>query len=217
MAEELSLSEESAIFFLELGRAMAGWSRIEDDLLTIASICYGDSNFRLLREGFYAVDNMRAKTAFVDAAVTVKFAGTPHLADWGILKPRVDKWAAQRNMLAHHPTFVYHDAPAGRRYALVPRRPPEDTHPSQDGPPAGSKCLRDVAQVRARFEGASHTLRNFAVRLLGKPAPPLEPAEPEGKTPTLARLRRQSYAALSTPPRSLRGKVGSCTGLVFLP
>lgn len=187
--------EEHIAFYHAIGIAVTAWSHVENELFHVALGCFAPCKPEQVGSGFYAIENFRSKLAFVDRVFQATSAKKEFLADWTILANHVQGLSSKRNALAHSRVIVFPEAPAGRRYAIMPNvfaTPKKKT--ASHLPPVGSLCVRDVDLIAKQFFKASARLSNLYARMIKAEGMPEELVRQEAQALSLAQLRRQIYA-----------------------
>ncbi len=202
MGLNLTLSEETILFYFKTGTALAAWVNVEVALWHIADKCL-DGPTDTLAPGYVAIENFRAKLAFVNKMVLARFPQPKLVNKWIQARDRTVSISKARNKLAHYTAVSFPNARQGRRLALCPTVIGPTNLAGQRTPPPGTLALRDIVQVQLRFDAVQGILLNF-LALLDYPHPALrqELAEQDIRPPTLAQLKRQIHKALAPPPES---------------
>lgn len=214
----MNISEESAIFWHELGLAISQWTFVESGIFKVVSTCVSRDDRAALGYAMFAIENFRSKLAFADAIMERKIADEKHLAEWQSLSDRIRRLAAKRNNLAHYRVVLYEDERPGRRVVIekwpadrrMPKGPEEITTAAQlkkvmtPRPKESALSVRDVAAIRSEFFRAARLLDNLHAALKGLPIPYKEASAPVGSPPTIRELRNQIREALELPQKPSR-------------
>ncbi len=188
-------AEEHLAFHYAIGSAITQWSHIEHGLFLVSLRCFSPCRPESVASGFFAIENLRSKLAFVHRVFQTSLYADEYWAEWNTLQSHVQNLAKRRNALAHGRLMIYVNAPAGRRCALVPISWDEPKIKAKEGhPPTGSICLRDIDLYSKQFSRASLRLQSLYFRMSGDEDLLGEHAQQEPQPLTLAQLRRQIYS-----------------------
>ncbi len=193
-------SEESILFHMAIGHAVAQWAHVENGLYNVATTAFGGDS-PSLGPAFHAIENLRTKIAFVGEAVSHSAAFTDLQPEWAKVRDLVSSLASsKRNKIAHCRTIGYPAAEEGRRYAIVPISYKVSKFKNKKaGPPSGSMCVSDIDQAARQFAMAANLLFDLKARAEGLPEPYGELSRQEPPRQTLAQLARQMRAMLPQP------------------
>ena len=159
-----------------------------------------------LQVGFFAIENFRSKLTYCDNILTERFHTTPGFERWEQVRARVEALSRKRNQLAHQTVMTYPGGPVGRRTAILnwkasfyssPKLAPKGTRGK--GPPSGSLCVRDLAQLRFEFRATMHAIRNIRALVNGEPADYRLELESAAPAPSLTKLFKDFTAKISAP------------------
>lgn len=104
----MRFAQEEAIFYHELGKAIAQWSSVEFSLCRATAVCFMDrdiaktvSKFSDFYLGFFSIENFRSKLQFSDVIIRRGLHSTEDIAEWNNLHGRLESLSKVRNHLAH--------------------------------------------------------------------------------------------------------------------
>jgi hypothetical protein len=196
----MNAREESVAFYYELGRAITAWAHVELALFWVVSTCFTKHDNGRAAIGFFSIENFRAKLQFADHVFAAKHGGTKHVKTWTGFVAKMRKLSKRRNKLAHLCVIGYPLAPAGRRWALIPRiqkNPRPQDRPGE--PPPDAMCICDVHHAGRQFSALAFALEAFYYRIVRKPNPLPESFARAGDPPTIHNLTPRIRAALYGP------------------
>lgn len=182
--------EENIAFHMAIGQAVSQWAHVENGLFNICVTAFKGSPPKVLGASFHAIDNFRTKLGFTDSAIQQSKAFSEVLADWAIIRDHVRGLSTTRNKIAHCRTIVYPDAPAGRRYAIVPISYKGAKKQSAMAlAPSGSLCVKDIDLASRQFSRASNCLLGLMAKVQGHHWPPGESSQQEPQPRSLVEIR----------------------------
>jgi hypothetical protein len=176
-------SIETAQMFEMIGRAITGWSFVEERLSAIFMVCTTDVVARpeggldfgevsVSQAVFFAVESFRGKLNLVDAAVSARLHEGDQWAldlnaEWRRLHDKARKLSLKRNKLAHYTVLPGHDFDDR---TISPRLVPPYGSPGyyrETGVRSGAKTLKllHLTHLEQAFHLLQSRLRDFAYRL----------------------------------------------------
>lgn len=174
---------ETARMFEMIGRAITGWSFVEERLSVIFMVCTADVAARpeggldfdevsVPQSVFFAVESFRGKLNLVDAAVSTRLHERDRWAielntEWRRLYEKTRKLSLKRNKLAHYTVLPGHDYDD---QTIAPRLVPPYGSPGyyrETGISPGTQTLKllHLTHLEQAFYLLEGKLRDFAYRL----------------------------------------------------
>lgn len=194
--------EESILFHMAIGQAVSQWAHVENGLYNLARIAL-DERSDAFGAAYHKIENFRTKLAFTNQAIALSSKFADLQPEWATAQASVDGLSKIRNKIAHCRTIVFHEAPEGRRYAIVPISYEKSKFESKKAlPPSGSLCVVDVDQAARQFATASNTLFDLMARAEGHLEQFGALAQQVPPRQTLAQLRSLIEAAHSQRAQS---------------
>jgi hypothetical protein len=195
-AVEITVSEEKAAFYCELGNAVTQWALIEYYLFRFLSGFMSGELLGSIAHGFFAIQLFQQKIAFVNGLIERHIKNNEHLEAWHALSKRLNRAASQRNKLVHRQLILFPQAAYGRRVALVEwLAEPAVTASGEVSPHNDAICIVDVARIKQLFSDRLRDLINLAHKLRSQPEPfPESPEQPQAPPPfetLLAQIRKE--------------------------
>jgi hypothetical protein len=164
---------EAAVFYAELGRAIAGWSSVELSLCRVFEHALGTPSSAPARSAFFANHAFSSKFEMTQHAFLVTYAKTPLAPHWDRVGEKLRVKAKVRNNLAHAPVVLAAQQPKGRRVYMDVGIFNPASHPSVTGRQRTKYFAHDLQQVRDAFRKVGSELGILEYRierfLEGKP------------------------------------------------
>ena len=108
-------AEELDAFYAAVGRAIARWSIVEDQLYTVFEHLVEPNRVGVMMAAFHSLQHTQSKIGMVDAGVIPFGEKYPELvSEWKGLKRRCTKLLGRRNEFAHFQPYYYPRGLAGR-------------------------------------------------------------------------------------------------------
>lgn len=206
LPEPMSMEEERALFYCEMGLALAAWVRVEVHLWNVVAHCFAPSEKPIIGKAFASVTGLNSKLQFANGAITraLELAERREAYDlWEILKEDIRDQSGTRNNLAHGQVGEFEaDARPGERIALCKWLNKKRRDKTKR--PEGSMNLMALSRAKEEFRSLSVRLENFLAFAVEQPEPHPKSAEQVDIPQTIPQLRHQMRAALGDPPKSSR-------------
>lgn len=197
LRDPMPIEEERALFFHELGIAMAAWAIAESGIFHILMHCVPSEARAVTGVAFARLTGLSPKLQFVNGAMERIFGeGSPGYAEWGIVLQDIRDESGKRNNLAHWVPEVYEAAPVGKRVVLRHWVVNKGGGRRQGMPPDGALSIHEIVSYRASFVALGLRLTNYEDRLLQRKERAPKSGEQPQNPPPIRTLRLQMHAAL---------------------